>query len=605
MSIPSTNARFSVAPQYAKYRQGTAPALLATGNAVFSANPTASDTLTVDGVLYTFKASLTTAGDVKIGPNLPATLTNLLYAIKGVTAQAGTAYYAGTHPQTRVDAGVGGSTVFFTSLLPGTGGNSITLAKSSTAITLSGATLTGGAHGGDAVASFGSVVFWGQPTATDTLTIAGTTYTYVASPSLSTDIGIGATLDLTIQNTANKLAANVAISKISYNPGEGIITFLDATAGVAGNSLTTVFTPTGTAAVKVNAATLLGGQDVIPFDTSTLTYIQFPALEVTYDPQQMQDMFPYETGSIVPPGMYKGGVYAQGAATLLPRLSEDLGWLLYAATGNCTTTSSGGVATHVFSFNAQQYETFFLAGRMFVTGRPSQGANPFGVEGYDNLVNRLQFSLRPMTPIQASVELIGRIVQFNQYAAGWVDDAAEDFTTVPIMSLGGGVTVLGVTGDVIPVIEATVDFTNMTSERLESVIGSPYLDDLVILRRTLTMGFTLKWNSPEILSQAFAAAKKGTTWSPNPFISTSAGGKYAFTLNAQAPILIPGTGTYYSLQVRANEIATMVASPLSMRPGEIITQKYTTAALRPSSGNYIDFVLVNGNTAGYVLPVET
>jgi hypothetical protein len=67
--------------------------------------------------------------------------------------------------------------------------------------------------------------------------------------------------------------------------------------------------------------------------------------------------------------------------------------------------------------------------------------------------------------------------------------------------------------------------------------------------------------------------------------------------------LIPGTSTNYSLTIRANEVATMMADGLRMQPGQIVTQKFTTTSLKPASGSdYIEFVLVNGNTAGYTLP---
>jgi uncharacterized protein DUF3383 len=109
----------------------------AVGSAAFSGNPTASDTLTIDGTAITFVSSSPTAVHCLIGLTLAATLTNLLTLLNASTDANLILmnYY------------VVGSTLYCVSKLAGTAGNSYTLAKSSTAITLSGSDLAGGAAG--------------------------------------------------------------------------------------------------------------------------------------------------------------------------------------------------------------------------------------------------------------------------------------------------------------------------------------------------------------------------------------------------------------------------------------------------------------------------
>ena len=110
----------------------TAP--MATGSAVFSGQPTASDTITFNGTAVTFVASGATGNQVNIGGSLPVTLASLLTFLNGSadTQIVKFRYY------------VVGSTLYVAAAATGAGGNSLTLAKSSTAITLSGATLSGG-----------------------------------------------------------------------------------------------------------------------------------------------------------------------------------------------------------------------------------------------------------------------------------------------------------------------------------------------------------------------------------------------------------------------------------------------------------------------------
>lgn len=110
--------------------------VIASGTATFAANPVATDTLSIAGSTITFVASGATGLQVNIGSSLAITLSNLL-----------------TFLQASTDVNLVKCTYsLFSSVLniyastanAGTAGNALTLAKVSTAITLSGATLTGG-----------------------------------------------------------------------------------------------------------------------------------------------------------------------------------------------------------------------------------------------------------------------------------------------------------------------------------------------------------------------------------------------------------------------------------------------------------------------------
>jgi hypothetical protein len=106
----------------------------ATGSATFSTQPAANDTLTIDGTIVTFVAGTPSGNQVQIGASLAATLQNLLTFLSASTDVnlVKMTYY------------VVGSVLYFASVATGSAGNALTLVKSSTAITLSGATLSGG-----------------------------------------------------------------------------------------------------------------------------------------------------------------------------------------------------------------------------------------------------------------------------------------------------------------------------------------------------------------------------------------------------------------------------------------------------------------------------
>lgn len=106
----------------------------ATGTAAFSGNPTASDTLTLNGTAITFVSGTPTGNQVQIGATLADTLTSLL-AFLHASADA---------QLVKFNSSVVSSTLYLKAATAGAGGDALTLAKSSTAITLSGATLAGG-----------------------------------------------------------------------------------------------------------------------------------------------------------------------------------------------------------------------------------------------------------------------------------------------------------------------------------------------------------------------------------------------------------------------------------------------------------------------------
>jgi hypothetical protein len=110
----------------------------ATGSITVTTNPAANDTLVVNGTTFTFKASAATGvRDVLIGTSQAATAANLLAVLQSSTdAKVTQAAYT-------MDAATP-TVIAVTFLKTGTAGNSFTLVRTGTGITLSGATLTGG-----------------------------------------------------------------------------------------------------------------------------------------------------------------------------------------------------------------------------------------------------------------------------------------------------------------------------------------------------------------------------------------------------------------------------------------------------------------------------
>lgn len=115
----------------------TGPGAAASGTVTMSANPAANDTLTVNGTAITFVASSPVGNQVVIGANQAITYASLLaFLQQSLDSNIDQATYASTSS----------TVISVTAKVAGTDGNTFTLAKSSTALAVSGADLSGGAQ---------------------------------------------------------------------------------------------------------------------------------------------------------------------------------------------------------------------------------------------------------------------------------------------------------------------------------------------------------------------------------------------------------------------------------------------------------------------------
>ncbi len=268
-----------------------------TATSTFAAPPTlpnSGDTLTIGANTYTFvsgAANLTSANDVLIDPgnSVATTLANLVGAITAATTGgqgAGTTYGAGTVANT--DVTVTGSTATTVSLQAansGSAGDSVPTSTTWSGGSFGVSDLAGGTANQQATATL-TVPAVGLPTAGQTATIGGTTYTFAAaitSQSPADTVLIGADVASTLANLAGAINAsttNGQASGTTYSASTVANTSVTATgstattvslqaaqSGVSGNNLAASTTWTGG---TVTAGDLTGGVDG-QLATGTLT----------------------------------------------------------------------------------------------------------------------------------------------------------------------------------------------------------------------------------------------------------------------------------------------------------------------------------------------
>ncbi len=190
----------------------------------------AADTVTVGGSTYTFVAAgqAVAAGQVALGANIQATLTNLMDAINNAgTASTSTYNNGGAANATAMVSSISGNTLNIEAAsgglaAPGAGngtttGNSVALAASSPigAVSVSGATLTGGANA-------------------DTVTIGNVAYTFVAAGQATSgnEVALGANA----QGTLNNLMG--AVNATASGAGTGGAYYVSTLQGATGATIT-------------------------------------------------------------------------------------------------------------------------------------------------------------------------------------------------------------------------------------------------------------------------------------------------------------------------------------------------------------------------------
>lgn len=134
--------RLPVATDIIKQGQ-TIPAVAATGSLAFSGNVTANDTLTIGSTTYTFVDSDPSTNEIEIGTTLAETIAALAEELNSGEV---------------VKATAGEGKLDLEAATAGVAGNSIATTTTSSVITPSGATLSGGADSSEAAAANASFV---------------------------------------------------------------------------------------------------------------------------------------------------------------------------------------------------------------------------------------------------------------------------------------------------------------------------------------------------------------------------------------------------------------------------------------------------------------
>jgi hypothetical protein len=309
-------------------------------------------------------------------------------------------------------------------------------------------------------------------------------------------------------------------------------------------------------------------------------------------------------GRPLPTIPYKAGVMVGGGATINPRLEASLGWLLGGALGYSESTSgSGGIYVHEFTLDPNSPGLVpWMGFRKYIPADAS--ADSLGERFDDCKITNLVLTLPNDGLVTARVDAVGREFTLEEdpswgittgSTGGWDPSYGEfeDYLSVPIGSDVGGYINTPSFGD-LPVIQAQVGIQNMPLDpRMEKVYGSPYLEDVTVVSRAVTLDLTVKWTNPDLYQQILTGSTSGTAWSAQPFTTS-------LEFLTKSPNNMPSESVPYMLYVQITEAMLSLQGGIQLAGNNAVLMRFTGTAL-DTSGDYVKYQLWN-QYADYTWP---
>ena len=309
-------------------------------------------------------------------------------------------------------------------------------------------------------------------------------------------------------------------------------------------------------------------------------------------------------GRPLPTIPYKAGVMVGGGATLNPRLEASLGWLLGGALGYSTTSSgSGAIKKHFFKLDPNSPGLVpWMGFRKYIPA--DAAADSLGERFDDCKITNLVLTLPNDGLVSARVDAVGREFLLEEdpswgissgSTGGWDPTYGEfeDYTSVPIGTDIGGYINTPSFGD-LPVVQCQVGIQNMPLDpRMEKVYGSPYLEDVTIVSKAVTLDLTVKWTNPDLYQQILTGSTSGTTWSSQPFTTS-------MEFLTRSPNVMPSESVPYMLYVQVTEALLSLQGGIQLAGNNAVLMRFTGTAL-DVSGDYVVFQLWN-QYANYTWP---
>lgn len=303
-------------------------------------------------------------------------------------------------------------------------------------------------------------------------------------------------------------------------------------------------------------------------------------------------------GRPLPTIPYKAGYMVGGGMTIHPRLEGSVGWLLKGALGYSSSTSgSGAIRVHTLKLDPTTPGFVpWMGFRKFIPTDGNAGNYSLGETYRDCKVVNLSVTLPNDGLISARVDAIGRDFVLEESptwgttsgsTGGWAPTTGdfEDYPSIPIGSTPGGYINVPTFGN-IPIVQAQIGIQNTPLDpRMEKVYGSPFLEDVTVITRAVTIDLTCKWTNPDLYRQILTGSIDGLSWSSVPFTT-------AIDFFSRSPDDMPSETTPYSLRCQVTEAMLALQGGIQLAGNNAVLMRFSGTAL-DVSGDYCVFTLTN------------
>ena len=367
-------------------------------------------------------------------------------------------------------------------------------------------------------------------------------------------------------------------------------------------------------------AKLAAGYDEVVSNDANYNF--YPFTDLSLAPVKNTDVLPPEIGGkALPTGEYVTGIWAEGPVSLIPRLDNRFGWLLYAACGQVSTianakvedlalfdgagAATSGVHSHIFSVvSADQYFIPWLSARRLLPH--TTAGERVGEVFQDGRVAALTLAAATASPITADLTILARVKQTDfafEVNPGW-SATYDDLDDFAVASCDGH---FKVAGTEFKVTAAAFNLVNQLLPPAQSTyIGSVHPLDFPNLGRVMTVTGTFLVENYDLYMSIFkgAAVDVSVDGGQNPACTV-----YEAELDvmwaSQTAIGAAGDADEpFRLRFLSNQVDDNVSwtvRPIRIMPNRPIVAQ-VVGTFKAAATGYPWYMVLQNGTANYTLP---
>lgn len=343
----------------------------------------------------------------------------------------------------------------------------------------------------------------------------------------------------------------------------------------------------------------------------------FPFTSAPYGVNQPTANLPLESGrTITPRGSYKSGVWGAGQVSLLPRFTDDIGYLLLALMGrdmypdevtaadglgadhDIAGASLSGLATHTFVYNVKESNLPYVT-----TRRVLEGPTNLGEQIVDARIANAEINIPNTGVMTANLELMGRIPSTSDLfipdpdttwamssANPFDDDAAYALSVDPLSSvtiMGGSVPCTG--------LSLTVS-NNLLSPDQARIVGSQTPLDFPVLSRNITIQATVLVTDYDLYRDLTAG---GHTSADKKWSAAIKRGNVDFRVYSPFSFSTPTAQAAFQFKTTSGNVDWSVRGTPNYQAGQPVVMTLVGNVQRQSTGHYAELRFQNKTLASY------